>query len=437
MGQADTPLPHQVPRSWEDTARNDRALLALVETEGGGGGGAPSGPAGGALDGTYPNPDLNSAIAGTGLSFASNVLSVNEDPGSVCAARLSRSTNITGTGSSWATVAMDTVVLNEGDMVQSNVITIPQAGVYAISGNAYFDGYSANSLRQIRIVKTNSAGTSQLNLVNTGGASVGYTLNVGSAAVELEVDDEIELQFRADAGTVMNAAGVIQIAIALVESKVGPTGPQGPQGPPGPSGGGGEAPTGATMSYAASTAPTGWLLADGSAVSRATYSDLFALFDADGLVFGSGDGSTTFNLPDLSGRIPVGVDTETLGDSGGATEVVLAETNLPSHRHPLGGNTGGESLHKHSMENHTHGAGGITVPYSNTSTQNGTNTNRWADGSGNTRSTNGHTAGPSALYTASGQSHYHSLPAATGYDGDGVAHQNMPPYLVLNAIIKT
>lgn len=52
--------------------------------------------------------------------------------------------------------------------------------------------------------------------------------------------------------------------------------------------------------YAGSVAPTGWLLCDGSAVSRTTYSVLFALI---GTMYGAGDGTTTFNLPNLSGTI--------------------------------------------------------------------------------------------------------------------------------------
>lgn len=55
--------------------------------------------------------------------------------------------------------------------------------------------------------------------------------------------------------------------------------------------------------YAAATAPTGFLLCDGAAVSRATYSGLFALI---GTTYGAGDGSTTFNVPDLRSRFPLG-----------------------------------------------------------------------------------------------------------------------------------
>ena len=55
--------------------------------------------------------------------------------------------------------------------------------------------------------------------------------------------------------------------------------------------------------YSSSTPPTGWLSCDGSAVSRTTYADLFAVISTS---YGSGDGSTTFNLPNLKGRFPLG-----------------------------------------------------------------------------------------------------------------------------------
>lgn len=78
-------------------------------------------------------------------------------------------------------------------------------------------------------------------------------------------------------------------------------------------------PTGTLAPTARATAPTGWLLCDGSAVSRTTYADLFA---AIGTAFGAGDGVDTFNLPDARGRVLVGLsgDAEfnTLGETGGA-----------------------------------------------------------------------------------------------------------------------
>lgn len=71
-------------------------------------------------------------------------------------------------------------------------------------------------------------------------------------------------------------------------------------------------PTGALMGFAGSTAPSGWLVCDGSAVSRTTYADLFARI---GSTYGDGDGSTTFNLPDCDGYLPIYDSGATLGDT--------------------------------------------------------------------------------------------------------------------------
>jgi microcystin-dependent protein len=70
--------------------------------------------------------------------------------------------------------------------------------------------------------------------------------------------------------------------------------------------------TGMVMAFAGTTAPSGWLKCDGSAISRATYAKLFA---AIGGLYGTGDGSTTFNLPDLNGRVPFGMFGEYIGKS--------------------------------------------------------------------------------------------------------------------------
>lgn len=72
-------------------------------------------------------------------------------------------------------------------------------------------------------------------------------------------------------------------------------------------------PPGKVAAFARATAPAGWLVADGSAVSRTAYAGLFA---AVGTVFGAGDGSTTFNLPDLRGEFIRGVDGGRGVDSG-------------------------------------------------------------------------------------------------------------------------
>lgn len=93
---------------------------------------------------------------------------------------------------------------------------------------------------------------------------------------------------------------------------VGPAGATGATGPAGPVG---VAPTGAIIMYSAGTAPSGWLICDGTAVSRTTFATLFALI---GTTFGVGNGTTTFNLPNMNSRFPR-QDTAHLGQVGGAT----------------------------------------------------------------------------------------------------------------------
>lgn len=105
------------------------------------------------------------------------------------------------------------------------------------------------------------------------------------------------------------------------------------------------APLGSVLAYAGATAPSLWLLCDGSAKSRTTYSALFAIL---GTTYGAGDGSTTFNLPDLRGRAPFGddnmggtaanrvttagsgIDGATIGANGGGQNVTLNAANIPS-----------------------------------------------------------------------------------------------------------
>ena len=89
-------------------------------------------------------------------------------------------------------------------------------------------------------------------------------------------------------------------------------------------------PPGMIAPYAGKTAPEGWLLCDGSAVSRTTYADLYA---AIGTTYGAGNGSTTFTLPDLRGRVPAGANaSNALASKAGADSKNITKANLPNEK---------------------------------------------------------------------------------------------------------
>ena len=83
---------------------------------------------------------------------------------------------------------------------------------------------------------------------------------------------------------------------------------------------------GAIKPWTKATAPDGYVLCNGAAISRSTYADLFAVIST---TYGSGDGSTTFNVPQLQGKLPQGYDGNTynLAGTGGANTVTVAVTN--------------------------------------------------------------------------------------------------------------
>ena len=96
-----------------------------------------------------------------------------------------------------------------------------------------------------------------------------------------------------------------EIRVDNITNEAGSGSPDFPNGAP--------AQSGQVAFFAMNTAPTGWLKANGAAISRTTFS---ALFDAIGTTFGAGDGSTTFNLPDMRGEFPRGWDDGRGVDSG-------------------------------------------------------------------------------------------------------------------------
>jgi len=160
-------------------------------------------------------------------------------------------------------------------------------------------------------------------------------------------------------------------------------------------------PTGAVLPYAGSSAPTGFLLCYGQAISRSTYADLFSAIST---TYGTGDGSSTFNVPDLRGRVAAGQD-----DMGGSSANRLTDQTGGLNGDTLG-DTGGSETHTLTtaqMPAHTH-----TVAAQQQVS--GDSTNRGGSGQ----------LGAAATITSS----------STGGDG---AHNNVQPTIILNYIIRT
>lgn len=198
-------------------------------------------------------------------------------------------------------------------------------------------------------------------------------------------------------------------------------------------------PAGIVMPFAGSVAPQGYLLCDGSAVSRSTYATLFAVI---GTTYGTGDGSTTFNVPDISGRVVIGPSsTHLLGSTGGSETVTLLEAELPAHAHTV------------PQHGHANDIAATTPEFSHSITQpaykyNRPNSAANSPGSSKqtirttstqtaTRSTNvSISAHDAAACTKSGSVSEYAV-SNSGTFGSGSAHNNMQPFTAVNYIIST
>ena len=195
------------------------------------------------------------------------------------------------------------------------------------------------------------------------------------------------------------------------------------------------------IAFTGSTIPEGYLECDGSAISRTEYADLF---DVIGTTYGSGDGSTTFNLPNLSGRVALGVSqAHSAGSTGGEESHTLLDTETPSHTHEIPQHTHTIKITVSTPElTHTvsqQPAFNYTNPGNvgaNTATPNSNIYTNGVSTPNMTISTNmSISAHPASACTVTGG--ITDCPAFnTENTGGSVAHNNMMPYLAITYLIR-
>ena len=251
----------------------------------------------------------------------------------------------------------------------SGSITIGGSG--AVAGNLSTAGNLSSTSARTSVSTTTGA------LVLSGGAGIAGNLHVGGAIVTATMP----------AGTSNTAVATT----AFVQDN--------------------SVPTGSLMMWTTVSPPTGFLLCNGSAVSRTTYAALFAIL---GSTFGSGDGVNTFNLPDYRNRTAVGAGgLYAIADSGGSKDAVVV-----SHTHTA---TVTDPGHQHSPPV------GLNGPYlTNSFVGDGAIDSSRVTGPGERNPTTGLSAS-----AVTGISVGISTAGSSGTDA------NLPPYLAINFIIKT
>jgi microcystin-dependent protein len=275
----------------------------------------------------------------------------------------------------------------------------------AAGGSDYFYATLINTSNVLEVVKVISRSTDTLTVVRGQDGTTGTAYSAGDR-IELRVTAALLADIRdsitpAD-GTVTTAKIVdANVTLAKLAAAVQAL----------------LVPTGTVAPYAGSSEPTGWLFCYGQTISRTTYAALFA---AIGTTYGAGDGSTTFALPDLRGRVIAGqddmggtsanrltglsggVDGDALGAAGGAETHILTEAQLAAHRHL----TVVDAVNT-----------GVVLTASNSISR-------------------AKTSGGDTNYSFEASTSEPTF-GRTSVTGSGAAHNNVQPTIILNYIIKT
>ena len=192
--------------------------------------------------------------------------------------------------------------------------------------------------------------------------------------------------------------------------------------------------SGLIFDYAGITAPSGYLLCDGSAVSRVTYADLF---NAIGTTWGVGDGSTTFNVPDLRRKTTIGSGgtalsgpSNTVGSAGGAETHVISGSELPTHNHVVNINDPGH-FHYVPDPGHTHDFSSTLTPYTLAGGAVGL-----VRGNGNTPVASGNQISPTLTGIGNTNPSTTFITATSNNAGSSTAMSLMQPTAVVTKIIK-